>query len=103
MCEDNDDMVYLKYNTIPIRVSTATAVMINLQELLKNMPIAFYELVMLCRDSEHAIFNEVLKLELIGRALLREDGSVDCTIKEVVLSAVIGDGSEMRLVSPISL
>ncbi len=74
--------------------------MASLSKLAETNPIAFYELVMKCRDQGHELFGnagEVLKsLALIEDAR----GSVHDSIRNVVLSAVEGDGFDMTLGSP---
>ena len=76
------------------------AVMVSLEDLLGKNPIAFYELVMKCRDWNHQFFGNTGR-ELRDLALVQSDGNVHDSIRNVVLSAVVGDDLEMTLGSPI--
>jgi len=72
----------------------------QLKELMSSEPIAFYELVMLCRDRDHELFgNAGEKLEKSG--LLQREGVVHDSIRNIVVSAVEGDMLNMRITSPI--
>lgn len=76
------------------------SVMMALRSLLEDHPIAFYELVTKCRDSRYKPFGkspEVLK----ATGLLDATGNVHGSIKNIVLSAVTGEGFEMALGSPV--
>jgi hypothetical protein len=81
-----------------------TVTMVSLESLLQSAPIVFYELVVLCRDSNHQLFgNAGERLEELGLVTLDGTGQaqVHGSIRNVVLSAVTGDGLEMSLGSPI--
>ena len=95
------DSVYLKYNTIKSSMPLVTATMLSLALLLAKQPIHFYELVMKCRDENHQIFGNLIEPELKKLMLLQADGIPHRAIKEIVLSAVVGEGLEMTLQSPI--
>jgi len=71
-------------------------VMLTLSDLIRHRPIEFYELVMCCRDNEHVPFGNTGD-KLKEWALYPISGS----IRNVVLSAVTGDGIDMSLGSPI--
>lgn len=53
-----------------------------------------------CRDPNHQIANGELKT-LQGLALIQPDGRIHDTIKNVVLSAITGESSDIALGSPI--
>ena len=75
-----------------------TTLMMALRHLLDKKPIPFYELVMCCRDRSHQpVGNTGDVLSDFG---LWNDG-VHESVRNVVLSAVEGDGWEIRLTSPI--
>lgn len=76
------------------------ATMSSLEGLLNKNPIAFYELVMKCRDQNYQPFGNTGQT-LHDFALLGPDGNVHVGIRNVVLSAVVGDDLEMTLGSPI--
>jgi len=63
---------------------------------------AFYELVQTCINPEHEIFSDVQKQYLIDKALMKSDGQVHGSIKNIVLSATVGEGVDLSLVSPIA-
>lgn len=77
-----------------------TVTMMSLRRLMKEKPIIFYELVMKCRDSNHQFFGKDCQ-DLERLNLVQPDGRVHDSIRNIVLSAAIGDGLEMRLGSPI--
>lgn len=76
----------------------AVATMISLDSLLQDNPIAFYELVTKCRDPKHVMFGKS-KSVCENLALMNGD-IVHGSIKNIVLSAVEGDGLDMYLTSP---
>lgn len=56
---------------------------------------------MLCRD-EHYWPPEKSGMRLVADGLMVSDGTIHDSIRNIVLSAVEGDGMEMRIVSPIA-
>lgn len=60
-----------------------------------------YELAMLCRDPEHKLFGDTGDV-LKKLSLVQPDGRVHDSIRNIVLSAVEGEGLDMRLQSPIA-
>lgn len=71
-----------------------------LGSLLAAEPVAFYELVMLCRDPAHVVWRPSVDM-LKGRNLLEADGTtIHSSIRNLVLAAVEGEELEMRIVSP---
>lgn len=82
--------------------------MLSLRTLLKDQPMAFYELVELCRDATHQIWGDLSEeLEKVGLISLHtlESGSivpiVHSSIRNIVISAVSGSGLDMALKSPV--
>jgi hypothetical protein len=69
---------------------------ILLKNLIREDPIAFYELVMCCRDAEHTPFGNTAE-KLQARRLY----PVHDSIRNIVLSAVTGEGLAMQLGSPV--
>lgn len=74
--------------------------MISLQMLMERNPVAFYELVMKCRDRKHVLFGNTGKV-LEELAMTSSDGSVHDSIRNIVLSAVSGEELNMTLGSPL--
>ena len=70
-------------------------------DYITEKPIILYELMMKCRDSKHQFFGrsdaELRKLSLIGVS----DDSIHDSIRNIVLSATSGEGTDMTLGSPI--
>jgi hypothetical protein len=75
-------------------------VMKALRRLIEENPIAFYELVTKFRDSRYKPFGKSLEV-LKAAGLLYATGNVHGSIKNIVLSAVTGEGFEMTLGSPV--
>lgn len=79
-------------------------VLFSLERLFKEQPIHFYELVQLCRDGCHALFgkteDDLLALGLVQRSVAGSFAVHD-SIRNVVLSAVNGEGLELSLESPV--
>jgi hypothetical protein len=70
--------------------------MMTLTTLIDDVPIAFYELVMACRDRNHQLFGNTSDI-LKARKLY----PIHDSVRNVVLSAVNGEGIEMTLGSPL--
>lgn len=77
-----------------------TATMMSLDHLVQEHPIAFYELVMKCRDHKHRFFGNAAEI-LQDLHLVESNGSIHDSIRNVVLSAATGDGFDMSLGSPV--
>jgi hypothetical protein len=96
---DSPETVTLKNGSVqfkPLVIGT----MITLSHLLEDEPIAFLELVEVCKDREHQVFgnaDQVLK----RLAMMEQDGSVHSAIRDIVLCAVEGKDLDIHLVSPI--
>ena len=81
-------------------VALVATVMVVLNRLMEAKPIVVYELVQKCRDRAHQFFGNA-KEDLLWLSLVQEDGQVHSSIKNVVLSAVCGDGLEMTIGDPV--
>lgn len=76
------------------------ATMMSLRSLIDEAPIAFYELVMKCRDRNHRLFGNTGQV-LQRCSLIQSDESIHNSIRNIVLSAAVGEGLQMSLGSPI--
>ena len=74
--------------------------MMSLESLIETNPVAFYELVMKCRDVNHRFFGNTGEV-LQKLSLVQTDGNVHDSIRNIVSSAVDGDGVDMTLGSPV--
>ena len=93
------ETVKLKNGTIEAE-GLVSVMMFSLRNLLQESPITFYELVMKCRDRDHQFWSDTLK-SLQDLHLIQQDGKVHDSIRNIVLSAVEGEMSEMTLGSPL--
>jgi len=64
------------------------ATMLSIKTLMKKQPIAFYDLVLKCRDNSYKPFG-INGQVLQDLALLQPDGSVHGSIKNIVLSGAV--------------
>lgn len=81
-----------------------TVTMISLRTLMAEKPIVMYELAMLCRDRNRQLFgrsgDDLVALSLAGKT---NDGwHVHDSIRNIVLSAIEGDGLNITLGNPVS-
>jgi len=75
-------------------------IIMSLERLMNERPLALYDLVMKCRDRAYELFGtngDYLK----DLNLVDQDGSIHESIRNVVLSATDGEGMDMVLRSPI--
>lgn len=98
------EMVTLKNGTEEAK-SLVVAVMLSLKSLMDETKgaegaLAVYELREKCRDSQHEIWGD-LQQPLVRLSLISEQGIVHGSIRNVVLSAVVGEMLDMHLVSPV--
>jgi hypothetical protein len=59
-----------------------------IQGLLRKQPIAFYDMVLLCRDETYKPFG-INGQVLADAGLLQQDGSVHGSIKNIILSGAV--------------
>jgi len=90
--------VKLKNGTMEAKIEIA-AVLLILEGILDDRPFAFYDLVKHCRDATYRIWGPN-ELYLRQKKLIAPDGTIHSTIKNVVLSAVSGNGFHMALGNP---
>lgn len=76
-------------------------VMISLENLVVSNPIAAYELVEMCKDRTHKPFGNTSTV-LKDLALIMDDDGVHDSIRNIVLSAFVGDGLDMHLEYPVN-
>ncbi len=93
------ETVVLRNGAEEVRVAVKST-MDNIKDLLNTNPAAFYELVQLCRDRSHKLFGNTEKV-LIDLSLVQPGGSVHSSVRNVVLSAIEGDGFNMKIRSPV--
>ena len=71
----------------------------SISSLMELNPMVFYDLVMKCRDNSYKFFGNNIDV-LLKRSLVQRDGNIHNSIKNIVLSAVEGEGLELNIVSP---
>ena len=74
--------------------------MMGLTHLMNEQPTAFYDLVMKCRDGNYKWFgdNEQICKDL---SMVQPDGKFHDSWRNVILSGVVGDDLDMKLVNPV--
>jgi hypothetical protein len=75
--------------------------MLSLKTLLNEHPIAFYELVMLCRDENHVCFGNS-GMWLQGEGLIEANGRPHECVQDIVLAAAEGEGLALALRNPLA-
>ena len=93
------ETVQLKNGSTEAKVMVI-ATLTSITSLMKDHPMAFYDLVMKCRDSNYKFFGNNLEI-LVSLSLAKIDESIHNSIKNIVLSAVEGEGLELNIVSPL--
>lgn len=91
--------VTLKNGAVEAEPVVVTA-MVTLRHLFSTNPIAAYELVMKCRDSQHEFWVGT-EQELRKLSLVQPDGNIHDSVRNIVLSAFEGEGLDMTLTSPV--
>ncbi len=76
-------------------------IMLSIHRLWDEELIIGYELVMKCRDRNHKFFGIAGK-KLAELGLVSPDGDIHDSIRNIVVSAFVGDGLKMTLISPIA-
>jgi len=96
------ETVILKNGTEEVAQLVAT-IMHTLREMEGDManggPICIYELVQMCRDRNHKPFGT--SGEKLERLNLINGGQVHDSIRNIVLSAIEGDGLDVTLGDPV--
>ena len=93
------NLIKLKDGTY-IPEAIAKVLSISLKGLMQNNPIAFYEFVTKCRNSDHEMFGNTPEV-LQSLSLIEQDGQIRNEVKKFVLNSVEGENLEMRLVNPV--
>lgn len=94
------DILKLK-NGAEEAASLVKVTMMSVKRLMESNPIALIELALLCRDRDHELFgNTAVELQSLG--LVDPGGSVHGSIRNVILSAVEGEGLKMIFASPLA-
>ena len=95
---DKQILVTLK-NGSQEMLQAVNGIMSTLDCLRERNPMHIYELAMVCKDSTHQCWNGIDE-DLKKRSLMMPDGRVHATIKNIINSAVIIDGSNISIVDP---
>ena len=90
--------VRLKNGTEEAR-ALVDGMMLSLTGLAKEDPLVLYELAMICRDRSHELFGKTGD-KLSALMLIQPDGQPHGSVRNVVLSAMVGDGFDMHLTDP---
>ena len=80
------------------------AVVVTIERLMKENPIVLYEMAMLCRDPNHVPWGnsgEALRENTLAVCDFDGKWTVDPSIRNIVLSAVTGDGMDMVVGNPV--
>lgn len=67
-----------------------TIIKLNLKKFEKNHPLAFYEFVQKCKNSNHKMFGKTQTIAMEFN-LITESGEIDATVREIVLSNISND------------
>lgn len=81
--------------------SIIVVTMAVLNDLMITRPISLVDLVLKCKDKDYVFFGDN-EATLIDLALLDSNGMVYRSIRNIVLSAITGDGLEISLGSPLA-
>ena len=84
---------------IEVHDALVRTVNITLGRLMDTDPIAFYEAVMVARDSSHVPFGNTSQ-SLRKMHLLESDGRMHDATRDVILASVDGQDFDLHLVSP---
>lgn len=95
------ETVLLKNGTEELK-SLVLITMFALNKLMDDKAMVVYELVQLCRDENHSLWGQACEdLQSLFRVQKTENGwLVNDSIRNIVLSAVTGEGSEMTIGNP---
>ena len=92
--------IELKNGSMELNI-LVNAIMLSLRKLFDEFPLALYDLIEKCKDREYQIFGS--NVERLKRLSLisEENHQIHGSIRNIVLSAIEGDGMDMTLVSPV--
>lgn len=93
------ETVQLKNGAVEVKVFVASMMLI-LDRLVEEKPVAALDLVMKCRDPNYEFFSDNEEI-LRDRKLVEKHGTIHSSIRNIVLSAFEGDGFDIVLCSPI--
>ena len=94
------ETVTLKNGTVEVKL-IVMATLRSLKSLISTDPGTFYELVMVCRDRDHKLFGNAREKLEASKLLQAHESRPHESIRNVILSAVTGDGLDMVLGSPV--
>ena len=97
-----EGLVELKNGTKEMKSLVQTLIGLVLPLLMEEDPISFCELVMKCRDKNHKIFSKDQEKKLQDLNLLGPGGVIRNSIVNIIVSAVEGDGLQIKLGSPLA-
>jgi hypothetical protein len=80
--------------------SLVVSTIFQLELLITEDSIAFYEAVMIARNPEQVCFGDRAN-RLKELAILTRDGRMHDSVRNIIVSAVSGEGLEMRLGNPV--
>ena len=83
-----------------VPAALASVVMISLETLMKQNPIAFYELVQISRNPKHKLFGNTADV-LRQSALIETNGQPCDATRLIVLAATEGEELTLKLVQPV--
>ena len=92
-------MMKLKNGSEEAQVVVTTS-MLSLRALFNDNPIAFYELTQKAKNPKHKCFGNTQQI-LTGLSLLDDNGNIHDSVKNVLLSAIDGEGTSMTFGNPI--
>jgi len=75
--------------------------MMSLEHVMDERPLALYDLAMMCRDRNYEPFGSNGSY-LKDLNLVDQDGSIHNSIRNIVLSAISGDGLDIVLRNPVA-
>jgi hypothetical protein len=96
-------VVRLKNGTLASRynVKRVMATLGEMQTKMENGAILINDLVMKCRDDEHHYFDGCERM-LFELSFVDADGDVVPSVRDIVLSAMKGEGEDLSFISPIA-
>ena len=81
-------------------LSAVVSITANLEGLLKDSPVAFYDLVSRCNNPGYSIFPPSEKI--LDESGLLVNGTIHNTIKNIIHSGVTGEGMDIQWSSPVA-